>query len=205
MRKIATTGLLACAFLLGTVACNQNKDSVEQAQDQNEQAAENTATADENMEERKVDQSDFMTKAASNSMLEVEAGRLAEKSAQNAEVKKFAAMMVKDHTNANSEMKKLAQKKSIVLPDSMSQDNMSDLKDLRDKKGADFDRDYMDLMVSSHEETVRMFEDASENLEDTEVKSFATTTLPKLREHLEQARKTRDALGNNTGAARGTK
>jgi putative membrane protein len=200
MKRIATTGLLACAFLLGTVACNQKTDSVDQAQETNEQAAEGTA-----MEERKVDQSEFMTNAASNGMLEVEAGKLAQKSAQNAEVKKFAAMMVKDHTNANSEMKKLAQQKNLTLPDSMSQEHMGDLKELRDKKGAEFDRQYMDLMVSSHEDAVSKFEDASEGLEDAELKSFASTTLTKIREHLEQARKIRDGLGNATGTATGTK
>ena len=192
MKRITTTGLMACAFLFGTMACGgSGNDSVEQAQDATEQRFEDTA-----MEEERDDQAEFMTKAASSSMMEIEAGKLAQERATNPQVKEFAAMMVKDHTAASKEMSDLAMSKNVTLPDSMSNEHMSQMRDLREKKGADFDKDYMDKMVSAHDSDISLFEDVVEDndYQDAEVKAFATKTLPKLREHHKRAQEIKDAL-----------
>jgi putative membrane protein len=202
MKRIASTGLLACAFLFGVAACNQEKkeDSVEQAQTANEEPAEGTET-----EETRDDQSEFMTKAASGGMMEVELGKLAQQNASSQQVKDFGTMMVTDHTKANDELKALAGKKSIVLPDSMSQEHMDHVKELRGKKAADFDKSYMDLMVEDHEEDVELFDEAAQNQQDPDVKAFASKTVTVLRKHQEQAKKTKDAVdkagGNKTNAS----
>lgn len=190
MKKIVTTGFMACALLF-TFGCNQQGGAVEEAQQANEEQFENAE-----MEDRKVNQSDFMTEAASNSMFEVEAGKLAQQKASNQEVKKFGEMMVNDHTNANKELMSLAQQKNITLPDSMGQDHMDHMKELREKTGAEFDQAYMEKMVSTHENAVSIFEDASENIEDAEIKSFTTKTLPKIREHLDKAKKLNGTIKN---------
>ncbi|PTX22257.1 putative membrane protein [Pontibacter mucosus] len=189
MKKIISTGFIAGAFLFAVASCGQQNDSVEQAQEVNEQQVEDTP-----MEDQVDDVSEFATEAASSGMLEVEAGNMAQKMAQNQQVKDFAKMMVADHTKANEELRQLAQKKNMMLPDSMSNEHRNKLDGLRDKKGADFDRNYMDLMVSSHEDAVEDFEEASRDLQDAEVQKFAADKLPKLREHLESARKLRDTV-----------
>ncbi|QCR25154.1 DUF4142 domain-containing protein [Pontibacter sp. SGAir0037] len=198
MKKIASTGIIACAFVFGLASCggNQTNDSVDQAQERNEEQFSGSE-----MEDQKTNQSDFMTKAASSNMLEVEAGKLAQQKAQNAQVKQYAQMMVSDHTKASEEMRSAATSKNIMLPDSMSSEHQDKLQSLRDKTGAEFDRDYMDMMVSSHDETISLFEDAAENLEDPDVKSMASAKLPTLRQHREQAQQIKDALGNNSGTA----
>jgi putative membrane protein len=191
MKKIATTGLMACAFLFGTIACNQNTDSVDEAQETTEERFEDTA-----MEDQREDAAEFMTKSASSSMMEIEASKLAQQKATNPQVKEFANMMVNDHTAASKEMSELATSKNITLPDSMSSDHMDHVRDLRDKTGADFDKAYMDRMLSAHENDVERFEDVAEDAgyEDTEVKAFANKTLPKLRQHHERAKQIRDGL-----------
>ena len=190
MKKIISTGLMACAFLFG-FGCNQQGGAVEEAQETNEEQFEETA-----MEDQKVNQSDFLTQAASNGMFEVEASRIAQKQATNPEVKKFAQMMVTDHTAANKELMALAQKKAITLPDSMGDAHMDHMQELRGQKGAEFDRAYMEKMETTHNEAVSLFEDASEDMEDADVKAFATKTLPKLREHHESARKLNETVKN---------
>jgi len=191
MKKIISTGLIAGAFVFAVASCNQKNDSVEQAQEVNEQQAENTP-----MEEQKDELSDFMTKAASGGMMEVELGKLAQQQAMNKQVKDFGSMMVTDHTKANNELKTLASKKNIMLPDSMSQEHMDHVRELRNKKGADFDEAYMDLMVSDHKDDVQMFEDASNNLEDADAKAFASKTLATLRMHLDRAQKIDSTMQN---------
>ena len=196
MKKIASTWTIIGALLFGTAACNQEKGAVEEAQETNEQRVEDTP-----MEEQVDDASEFMTKAASGGMMEVELGNLAQQKAQSPDVKDFGKMMVTDHTKANDQLKQLAAQKNITLPDSMSDAHMDHVKELREKTGADFDDAYMDLMVSDHEEDVELFQDAAENLEDAEIKNFAATTVATLQKHLDRARQINDALdGDNTNA-----
>ncbi|WP_276499562.1 DUF4142 domain-containing protein [Pontibacter litorisediminis] len=182
MKKIFSTGLIAGAFMFAMASCNQEGGAVEEAQEVNEQVAEDTQ-----MEDQMTDMSDFMTKAASGGMMEVELGKMAQEKGQHADVKSFGQMMVTDHSKANEELKSLAQKKNIVLPDSMGEKHMDHVQELRDKTGAEFDRAYMDLMVEDHEEDVNMFEDAAKNLQDPDVKAFASKTVPTLRQHLQRA------------------
>ncbi|MFD1187104.1 DUF4142 domain-containing protein [Pontibacter rugosus] len=192
MKKIASTGLMLGAFIFGMASCSQEQGAVEEAQEVNEQQAEGTA-----MEDQMTNLSDFMTKAASSNMLEIQAGQLAQQKGQMQEVKDYGQMMVTDHQKASDKMMQLAQQKNVVLPDSMSQAHMDKMQELRDKTGRDFDQAYMDLMVSSHEETISLFEDASNNLEDAEVKSFASSTLPTLRQHLDRAKQIQTNVNNN--------
>lgn len=192
MKKIASTGLILSAFLFGMASCNQEQGAVEEAQQTNEQQVEGTA-----MEDQMTNISDFMTKAASSNMLEIQSGQLAQEKGQMQEVKDFGQMMVTDHQKASEQMKQLAQQKNIVLPDSMSQEHMDKLQNLRDKTGNEFDQAYMDLMVSSHENTVSLFEDAANNIEDQEVKSFADATLPTLRQHLDRAKQIQNNVNSN--------
>ena len=54
--------------------------------------------------------------------------------------------------------------------------------------GADFDRQYMEVMVKDHVKDVKEFEDASTKAKDADLKAWAAKTLPTLREHLQMAR-----------------
>ncbi|MBB6609419.1 DUF4142 domain-containing protein [Pontibacter sp. Tf4] len=188
MKKIVTTGLIACTLLIG-FGCNQKPEPVEEAQEANEQAFEDTP-----MEETKDDLSEFMTEAASGGMMEVELGRMAEQKAQHADVKSFGQMMVTDHTKANDELKALAASKNIMLPDSMGRDHMDHVAELRDKTGADFDKAYMKLMVEDHQEDIDEFEEAARDLQDADAKAFASKTLPVLQKHHERAKQIKDML-----------
>src|SRR5688500_555593 len=55
---------------------------------------------------------DFMKSAAQGGAAEVELGKLAAQKAADPEVKKFAQMMVSEHSKANAELKTLAGKKN---------------------------------------------------------------------------------------------
>ena len=54
--------------------------------------------------------------------------------------------------------------------------------------GADFDRAYVNMMVKDHEKDVKEFEKASAKATDPDIRAWATSTLPTLREHLQQIR-----------------
>lgn len=191
MKKRLSLFLIAAFASAMLVSCggNQTKqeDPEEVASEQNEEKFDDT---------NKEDDTDFAVDAADGGMLEVELGRLAQQKATSADVKKFAQMMVDDHSKANDELKALAAQKNISLPASLSEEKQKKLNDLNEKSGADFDKDYIDFMVEDHEDDVEAFEKQAENGKDAELKSWAAGKVTTLRHHLEMAKTTQEAVKN---------
>ncbi len=97
---------------------------------------------------------DFVKDLATANIAEVELGRMARDRAATPEVKKFAAMMVDDHTKANESLTALASRHNIAVPSAID-DKHNDLRDkLAKKTGADFDKDYIDAMVDGHQDVL---------------------------------------------------
>jgi putative membrane protein len=129
-------------------------------------------------------QDNFWSNAAAGGMAEVELGRLASQKAQNPEVKKFAQMMVTDHTKANAELKTLAARKNVTLPTGLDSSHQSVMERLNGLTGAEFDRAYVEAMVEDHEDTVELFE-ANADDADADIKAFAAKNLPVVKGHLD--------------------
>lgn len=128
---------------------------------------------------------EFMMKAAQGGMMEVQLGQMAASKAQRADVKAFGQKMVEDHSNANTELKSLAAKKSVTLPTEVSAKQKEDMDKLSKLSGAEFDKEYVMMMVADHEKDVADFEKQSTGAEDADLKAFAAKTLPTLKSHLE--------------------
>lgn len=138
---------------------------------------------------------DFLTEAAGGGMMEVELGKLAKTHAANKAVVDFGNMMVRDHSNANAELKSLAAKKNINIPTVLPEKLQKHIDDLSKKTGTDFDKDYMSMMVDDHKDDIDLFEKCTKkDSEDPDVKAFAAKTLPTLRKHLEAAQNIKDKL-----------
>lgn len=131
---------------------------------------------------------EFMVAAADGGMMEVLLGQLAQQKSTNSRVKGFGEMMVRDHSKGGDEFKKLAQKKAVTLPDSVSRAHKKEIDNLAKKSGVDFDIAYINLMVMDHKEDINEFEKASKKVKDAEVKALADKTLPVLKVHLDSAK-----------------
>lgn len=132
----------------------------------------------------------FFIAAASAGAFEVAASRLAQERATHAEVKAFAERMIADHGKANEELKALAATKNVALTDELQPVHKADLDTLATLEGAAFDQAYAQRVgVQSHMNAVTLFQQASADMQDAELKAFAERMLPALREHLDQARK----------------
>jgi len=138
----------------------------------------------------------FMKEAAVGGMEEVELGRLAAQNAASDKVKQFGQRMVDDHSKANDELKSLAQAEGVTLPSQLDSKHEKEVQRLQKLSGAEFDHEYMKMMVGDHHKDVREFEHESRIGEDPEVKAFAEKTLPTLREHLKMAEQTRSSLSS---------
>ncbi|WER49198.1 DUF4142 domain-containing protein [Cupriavidus sp. WKF15] len=132
---------------------------------------------------------EFMKKAAQAGTMEIDASRLAQQKANDSSVKDFAARMIKDHQAAADELKQLASRKQVALPAAPDTSDSATLDALKGLNGAAFDRRYTDSVgVQAHMQAVELFRRASQTATDSDVKSFATKTLPTLEHHLDMAR-----------------
>jgi len=175
-------------------ACNnETKDSVEKADSANEKKIDSPGVSTQPIKADE-ESASFMVRAADAGMAEVQMGQMAQNKATNAKVKDFAAMMVRDHSAANDQVKSLAGARNVTLPDSVSDDHKKMANDLSKKKGKDFDKAYMDDMVKGHESVADLFEKSADKVNDTEVKTFINNTLPKIKMHLDSARAIRKSL-----------
>ena len=136
----------------------------------------------------------FFETAASANMFEIESSKLALERSKDPGVRKFAQMMVSDHTEAGKKVSALAATKSVTLPTAMLKRHQMMLDGLKDEKaGKDFDDEYRLKMVVSHKEAVSLFDESARESKDPDIKKLAGELLPKLQMHGAEAQKLRDA------------
>jgi putative membrane protein len=174
---IAITGLS-----LLTVSCNQqNKDPEKMAEKQNDASLSASDNKDLDKDAK------FLVEAAEINLEEIQLGQLAQQKSNTDHVQELGKMMENDHTKNLEELKALASKKSIVIPEALSKDGQDDYKKLSDKTGKDFDKDYCEMMVKGHKDAIDKFEKAFTDCKDADIKAYAMNTLPKLRAHLDHS------------------
>ncbi|WBX89136.1 DUF4142 domain-containing protein [Achromobacter mucicolens] len=140
----------------------------------------------------------FLSDAAQSGHLEIAGSQLALEKSANAEVKKFAQTMINDHTEVGQQMAALAKSKGYEPPTEPSLVQSAKLKalGLRDEG---FDKAYSgEIGVTAHEDAVKLFEKASRDAKDPDVKKFATDTLPSLKHHLELAKALQQSVESKT-------
>jgi putative membrane protein len=197
-----------------TTACSfgDRDDSAARARDSSIPAADNS---------QKIEDADrdFVRALTEAGEAEVKLGELASSRAATPEVKQFGQMMVKDHTAAGNQLKQIASTHDAD-PGSVP---MSDAHEklftrLSGLKGAAFDREYIDAMVSGHEEVVDTLQtrvdernrlataigkepkdvnvapEPTSNAFKAAVNTWAADALPVVKGHLDRARSVKQGL-----------
>jgi putative membrane protein len=118
----------------------------------------------------------FMKDAAKGGMMEVDMGKMAQEKGKSAEVKKIGGRMVADHSKANAELMGIAKKKGVDL--SKEKAKMEKMDD------ANFDKQYIDMMVKDHEKDLAAFQAEAKDGSDADVKAFASKTSEVIKKHL---------------------
>ncbi|HMC22268.1 MAG TPA: DUF4142 domain-containing protein [Thermoanaerobaculia bacterium] len=180
--------LLAIVALL-MFACKKNESATETATSATDTSSMTSTTSTTGTATSLSDaDKTFMTKAAEGGMMEVNLGTLAAAKATANEVKDFGNRMVTDHGKAGDELKTLAANKGVTLPTQPGDEEKKASNDLSMKKGKDFDKAYMSLMVKDHEKDIAEFEKESKEAQDPDLKNWVTRTLPIIQDHLKMAK-----------------
>lgn len=158
----------------------------------------------------------FAQKALESGEKEAALSKLAGEKASSADIKQFAQMLAQGHTQVNEQLRLIAQgdkampPKTGTTPSSPGQRSDSasppvgvspgaapaqspEYQKLNGLSGPAFDKAYLDTMIEGHEKSVALYEQASTSL-DGAAKKLATETLPKIKDHLQQAKNLRASL-----------
>jgi putative membrane protein len=217
MKRMGILPLFCAAALV--VACNSNKSA--NTINGNEPAAVGTAGEAERTAIHDSDK-DFINRQLSDGTAEVELAKMANQKTVNPEVKRFAQMMVDDHTKAGNELKDIAGQHNVVTAPTID-DKHRDLMDKLSKlSGREFDREYVKAMVDGHQDAVDSLEsrvDSTASLKDkitdrdaadkkvvpektdnalaASVNQWAAATLPVVRQHLDAVKAINDKMDRN--------
>jgi putative membrane protein len=141
----------------------------------------------------------FIDHVARDNEGEIELGKLAVQKAQSPEVKALAQRLVTDHSKANQQLKRLAQKESVSVPTGAGKEQKDLRAQLEKLNGAAFDRAFVDAEVKDHQNDITFYQNESNRLQDPQLRSFAQQTLPVLQEHLQMAE--RAEAGASSGSS----
>jgi putative membrane protein len=139
---------------------------------------------------------------------EVQMAEMAKKSADNADVKNFAGMMSTHHTQGMAKVRDMQGKTKIELKDNdltqkVKNDASQNMAVLRDKKGKEFDRLYMDTQVRMHKEAL----DALDNrvipaITNGQVKTGVSEMRRQVADHLAKAEQIQKKIDPSLADAR---
>ena len=166
---------------------------------------------------------DFAWDAALINLEEIRLGEVAQTNSQNKAVREFGKHMVRDHSNLQQRLEKIAADEGLQLPDTNTfnvevtapaekqatemmgetpdqrlLDAQLDAQHLESLTGTDFDQAYADAMVKGHEKAIQKFEDAAGTLQDPALKKYADKGLKIIRHHYEMAQKLQSKLMPST-------
>ena len=134
---------------------------------------------------------DFVNKVAVSDMFEIQSSQLALSKQPDTDTKPFAEKMVQDHQKTSAELKAMVDggKVKATLPTALDSEHQKLLDDLKAKNGKEFDQTYDQVQVKAHRDAVALFEAYGKNGDNADLKSWASQTLPHLKEHLSMAEK----------------
>lgn len=142
-----------------------------------------SATGSGTMSKLSVQDTHFVKTAAISGMAEVNDGKLAQ-SMGSASVQKVGERMVTDHTKANDQLMALANEKGVTPPMKVDAKHAEVTASLQKLSGASFDKRYLSTELQGHEMTIAAFKTEASTGSDPDLKSFASSTLPTLEQHL---------------------
>ena len=132
---------------------------------------------------------DFVDEASAAGIAEIETSRLAIGKTSSTDIESYAVEMIKDHTDANRDLKDIAQKLGLTVATQEAILSKAKKMMLDVQEGDSFDAAYAANQVTVHEQAIALFKEQAGQSNSPELKAFAEKYLPKLEMHLEMAKK----------------
>jgi putative membrane protein len=132
--------------------------------------------------------------------VDIDAGKLAHATSTNADVKKFAQLMIDDHTGVNKSATELVTKLKVTPEDnptsqSLKSEGEKNVAQLKSLKGIPFDKAYIDHEVAYHQQVIDAIDKTLiPDAKNTELKALLVKVRPAFVAHLQHAKDLQSAL-----------
>jgi putative membrane protein len=196
MSRKAILATCAIASLTLVAACGQRQETGAAADQQNQpvnvaQDVAGAATGVGTAAVGAVSTDAFIRDAAMGDMYEIDAAKMALMRAKNPEVKKFAQMMIDDHTKSSNELKMLVSSGQVqgTLPTALDERRMGMLDNLRGAPDADFDARYIGQQRMAHHEMLLLMNGYKTAGQSEPLKAFADKVSMVVQMHADMAAK----------------
>jgi len=130
----------------------------------------------------------FFKEAASLNQMEMQLGSLARDRGGLAEIREYGARLTAEHGTAQEELGRLAAANNVKLPRQVERKHLGQIASLAKFSGREFDRRFLQAMVSDHKKSIDRFKKAQRRLDDADLKAYGARYLPVLEKHLARAR-----------------
>jgi putative membrane protein len=127
----------------------------------------------------------FIMQAASSGWGEVAAAQLAPQRTTNPGTLQTAAMMVRDHTQANQELAGLATARGVTPPTMPDPGRQGVVTMLGELTGPSFDLAYVQEQIPDHQVGIALYQAEAQSSPDPQLRGFAQKYLPVLQQHLQ--------------------
>jgi putative membrane protein len=136
-----------------------------------------------------MEDANFVHQATSGAVAEVMMGQLAAERATDDPARNLGQMMVRDHGRKDQELGQILQRLSLQPATKPGPAQLAQYQQLQNAPADQFDETYARIFVEEHKWMIGVFERVIASGQDPALKSFATRTLPLVKEHLAMAEK----------------
>lgn len=128
---------------------------------------------------------------------EIDMGKMAQKLGGTRGVKDYGQMLVTDHGKNDKELLSFAKKNGVTIPKETpaNEAEAKEMKDAQDQmaklhtlKGADFDREFLSMMVQGHEKELAKIDTNIGLVSNSDLQMILKDTKPVLQKHADRAR-----------------
>lgn len=136
----------------------------------------------------------FLVKVIACSVAEIKFADTALQRANSADVKQLGQHVKEDHNQCLKEFMDAAKDQKLAVVEGLDQEHRDIATRLGRLEGKSFDLEYVRGVIQRHEHAIQMCETQIKDGKDKEIVAMCREALPKLRAHLEEARKVEDKL-----------
>jgi len=132
------------------------------------------------------EEQDFIKAASSGNNFEIQLSQFVEQRSQDQQVKQLAQELIKDHQQAEQQLKQVAQQSGVSIQDQLMPAQQAKLQEFQKKQGAELDRAFIFCNVGDHHKDIMEYSWAARNAQSSQLKQYCEQTLPHLQQHLRQ-------------------
>ena len=169
---------MSAVVLSGTSCMSSKSDSIRMAHEANKTKVSKDLKCD----------AKFAVCEADRGMLEAKLSDLAQLNGSSPAVKSFSREQQQDQEQMNRELKAMAEKKNITIPDNLSEHSQKLYDGMAQKKGEKFDKAYLKCMKKGNKKQLCKYKKEAKKGGDAEMKGWASGKVAQVEKDIKESK-----------------